>query len=244
MVCRDHGSTMSNGPVQTLHTSLGPLEVELPAELAEDAAGSLEFIQNAAQSIRFASAMSVYFRVMLGRQLLVVQERALWQQFGMPDCGTWSKFLDIGFPRLAGLSRETAYGALQLAKCKAIAGLPPIELRRFECLANAVELARAERHGADAGALIEAAMGLPCDDFRALVGKGKPAKIEVLLDNPEVYRPLLRITNWLKRADVDTLQKFWETLERAKLYGGDNPDDSLDSIMAACYFQWAQEQES
>lgn len=232
-----------NGPLQTLHTSIGPIEVELPAEIADDAPGSLEFIQHACQSIRFASAMSVYFRVMLGRQLLRVQERALWQQFGMPDCGTWSQFLDLGFPRLAGLSRETAYHALQLAKCKAIAALAPVELQRFECLANAVELARAERNGANGAGLLEAAMTKPVEEFRAMLGKGKRATLEVLLDDPVVAGPLGRIVNWLKLAEPAALVAFWETLERAKLYGGDNPTDSLDAIIAACYFQWANEEE-
>lgn len=234
---------MSIGVVQTLHTACGPIEVDLPSEIANDAPGSIEFIRNAGQSIRFASAMSVYFRVMMGRQLLRVQERVLWQQFDMPDCKNWSDFLSLGFPRIAGLSRETAYHALQLAKCKAIAALPPAELRRFESLANAVELARLERRGADAKAFLEAAMTRPVDEFRALAGNGKRATLEVLLDDGAVAGPLGRIVNWLKRADVDTLQKFWETLERAKLYGGDNPNDSLDAVMAACYFQWASEEE-
>ena len=237
---------MSTAPVQTIHTALGPIQVELASEIADDVDGSLDFIRNAAQSIRFAAAMSVYFRVMMGRQLLRVQQRVLWQKFGMPpEVNTWSKFLDFGFPKIANLSRETAYHAMQLAQCRVIAELPPAKLQEFDSLANAVDLARVERQKGYAAAkeLLSDAMTRPVEEFRALIGKGKRGTLEVMLDDAAVAGPLGRIVNWLKRADVDALQKFWETLERAKLYGGDNPSDSLDAIITACDFQWAAEEE-
>lgn len=237
---------MADAPLQAVPTALGSIQVELPAEIAEDASGSLDFIRNAAHGIRAAAVMSVYFRVMMGRQLLRVQDKALWQQFGLArEVNTWSKFMDRGFEELAGLSRETGYHAIQLAKCRVIAELAPAQIQRFDSLANAVELARIERQKGYAAALAlrEDAMSKPVEEFRAMVGKGKRQTLELDIDDPTVVGPLTRIANWLKRADVDTLQAFWETLERAKLYGGDSPADSLDCIMAACNEQWAQEEE-
>ena len=242
---------MSTAPVQTLHTAVGPIEVELVADIADDPAGSIEALKGWAASIRFAAAMSVYSRVMMGRQLLRIQELALWQRFdirtsdGTPvEIKTWSGFMGRGFRNISGLSRETGYHATQLAGCRTISSLPPSELCRFENLSNAVLLARLEREQGPhvAAGFLQPAMTLSVEDFRALAGKGKRATMEVLLEDPAVADPLGRIVNWFKLASPDALEAFWEVMERAKLYGGDNPNDSLDAIMAACYFQWGQEE--
>ena len=241
---------MTSGAVQTLHTAVGPIQVELAADIADDPAGSIQALKSWGASIRFAAAMSVYCRVMMGRQLLRIQELALWQKFdirtsdGTPvGSKTWSLFMGRGFRHISGLSRETGYHAMQLASCSTIASLPPAELCRFENLSNAVLLARLEREQGPQVAIgfLRPAMSLSVEDFRALAGKGKRATLEVLLEDPAVADPLGRIVNWLKLASPDALDAFWEVMERAKLYGGDNPNDSIDCILSACYFQWLQE---
>lgn len=226
----------SQQPCVTLH--IESTNLELPTDVAVDVAGSRRCIELLAESIRVTAMANAYCRVMLGRQLLKVQELQLWTHYGL-SCRTWSQFLDAGFPKLSGLSRETAYTAMQLVKSPTIAEMPPMELRRIPHLSNAIELARLEKKGGTrvSAKIREDAMTLGADAFRATLGKGK----RIIVEDQKVVGPLARVVGFLKIAHPDSLSAFAELFEEAKMRSGDNPDDTLDCIMACCREQWRQE---
>lgn len=227
-------------PQQCVTLHIESTNLELPAGIAEDVEGSRRCIELLAGSLRLTAMANVYCRVMLGRQLLKVQELHLWAQYGLPDCRTWSDFLEKGFPKIAGLSRETAYTALQLVKAPTIAEMPPTELKRIPNLSNAIELARLERKNGGARVspkVREAAMTLGADEFRETLGKGK----RIIVEDAKVVGPLARVIGFLKIAHADSLSAFADLVEEAKVRAGDNPDDTLDLIMACCRHQWSQE---
>lgn len=242
---------MSETAVQTLHTggTLAPVEIEFPTAIGSSAEASLDFLQRTCQSLRILNTATVYFCVMLGRQLILIQQQGFWKQFpGMEDIKDWSDFMARGFSRLTasgggrGWSREKGYGAIKLAKCRAIASLPPEDLRRFDNLSNAYALATLERrNGSVAPEIVQAAMTLGMDEFREHIGQGKAALCQAVVDNPEALGPLQQILNFLKLAEPDSLEHFWRVIERAKLRSGDNPNDTIDCIAGCCDEQWLQE---
>ena len=226
-----------------MSTEVQPLHSAWEVLPAEDPEGQLAFLNLASTELKRIERANVQIRVLMGRQLLLIQSTQTWRKFpGVDDCKDWSAFVDVGFERLTGLSRETAYGALQLARCKAIAAVPIPDLGKFTSLANAILLARIERqNGGVTREVIEAAMTEPAVRFRELVGHGKPLMLEVLVQDPLVLPALRKIVNWLKLADPDALEAFWTTLERARLHAGDNPSDTLMCVDACCYHTWGQE---
>jgi hypothetical protein len=234
------GAALSDGDTRVL---VGPTGVTFnDLQVADDPEGSARFLKQAADSVLFANALGVYARILLGRQLVRIQELVLWQHFGL-DCGNWSEFMERGFHALTGLSRETGYMAIMLARSKSFGALPPDELIGFRTLSNVIDIARMERDGPVSPALLDAAKTLPMDEFRALAGKSKKLVLAIVLDDPSVAAPLGRIVNFIKLAQPDVLAIFLDTIEAAKLRAGDNPSDTLDCIIASCRFQWEQEGE-
>ena len=99
--------------------------------------------------------------------------------------------MEHGFPRIAGLSKETGYAALMLAKSDALCRLAESELRKFENLSNTILLVKMPRRGVSVTPeLIAAAQTLSVKEFRQLAGYGKKATVEAVVESPEVAREL------------------------------------------------------
>src|SRR5204863_8323338 len=105
-------------------------------------------------ALRMLNRANVFCRVLLGHQLLVIQERGLWATME-PSVGgeqnggyrSWEDFMARGFPKITGLGKNTGYAAVMLAKADVIQRLKEADLREFENLANAIHLVKLERKG-------------------------------------------------------------------------------------------------
>jgi hypothetical protein len=219
-------------------------------EVADDTAGAVAFLAHGGAALRLLNRANVFCRVLLGRQLLVVQERQLWAQMPIGDeqnaarggYRSWDDFMTNAFPQITGLSHKTGYAAVMLAKSQALQKLPEADLRKFENLSNAIQLVKLERKGVVISAeLIGAAQGLPVEAFRQMTGSGKRVTVEVVVDSSDVARALEPIVAIFKMAEPDALLGLQEVVRHAMLQAGGNPSDAVDCIVAACQEQWRQE---
>jgi hypothetical protein len=222
------------------------------SEVADDTAGAMEFLARGGDALRSLSRANVFCRFLLGRQLLVIQERRLWSQterlIGDDQNGahcpyhSWDDFMTHGFPQMSGLSTKTGYAAVNLAKSEALQSLLEPELLKFESLSNAFQLVKLERKGVVISEeLITAAQTLPVEAFRQMVGCGKKATVEVVVDSSDTARALQPIVDWLKMADPDALRELGVVVDEAMLQAGGNATDGVDNIISACREQWRQE---
>lgn len=217
-----------------------------------DGAGDL--LARGADFLRRIGQANVFCRILLGRQLLVIQQHQLWTNMERSEAApggvaaakyrSWGEFMKVGFPQITGLSPETGYAAFMLAKTEFLRNLPESELRKFGSLENAIHLVRLQRQGVSiTPELIAAAQTRTAKDFRQLTGYGKKAVVEAVVESQEAARELQRILAILKMADAGALAALREVLEHAMLLGGDNGTDAVDAVIAACVEQWRQEQE-
>jgi hypothetical protein len=222
------------------------------SEVADDAAGAVTFLARCGDALRFLNRASVFYRFLLGRRLLSIQEHHLWSQMERPvgdeQNGThaayssWADFMARGFPLMTGLSPKTGYGALTLAKSPALQKLAESELRKFENLGNAIQLEKLERKGVVVTPeLIIAAQTLSIEAYRQMTGSGKKATVEVVVDSSEAARALQATNDILKMADTDALRTLHEVFQHAMLRAGGNATDAVDCVIAACWEQWQQE---
>ena len=113
------------------------------SSVSDDPIEAEDVLTRAASGIELANCANTFYRMVMGRQLLVIQKDHIWERMrALAPHDTWDEFLTIGFPKITGLSRETAYGAMQLAKSNTLSALKESQLRRFGNLANAIRLAR------------------------------------------------------------------------------------------------------
>jgi hypothetical protein len=220
--------------------------------VADDAAGALALLARGGEILRFLSRASVYYRVRLGLELMNIQKRRFWSQMERPvrdqldgtrgPYHSWDDFMSNGVPEITGLSKKTGYAAVMLAKSEALQRLPEPELRKFESLANAIQLVRLERKGVVInGELIAAAQTMTVELFRQMTGAGKKATVEVVVNSSDAARALQAIVDWLKMADPDALRELRVVVDEAMLQAGGNATDGVDNIIAACREQWRQE---
>jgi hypothetical protein len=230
-----------------------PLDSDLSfSDLADTAPGALAFLVRSGDALRWLSRANVWCRVLLGRQLQVIQEQRLWESMDRPigdgesEAGAryhgWDDFMSHGFPAISGLRKQTGYAALKLAQAAVFRNMSEPELGKFESLGNAFELVKLERKGVRiTEELIVAAQTLTVEAFRQMTGSGKKATVEVVVDGSDTARRLQWIANILKMADPDSLLAFQEVLQNAMLQADGNPTDAVDCINAACIHQWQQE---
>jgi hypothetical protein len=230
-----------------------PVDSDLSlGKVADNTADATALLARSGAALRWLSRANVYCRFLLGRQLLVIQERRLWSQMARQVGGdqnatgsayrSWDDFLAHGFPELTGLTVKTGYAAVMLAKSTALLKLLEPELRKFENLGNAIHLVKLERKGVViTGELIAAAQTLPVEAFRQMTGSGKKAIVEVVVDNSDLARALQPIVDILKMADPNALVGLQEVFGYAMTQGGGNATDAVDCVNAACHEQWRQE---
>ncbi len=221
-------------------------------EVADDAVGASAFLARSGNALRWLSRANVFCRILLGRQLLVIQEGRLWSQME-PSAGdeqhgargpyrSWDDFMAHGFKQISGLGAKTGYAAVMLANSETLRKLPESELKKFENLGNAFQLAKLERKGVLIGQeLITAAQTLPVEAFRQMTGSGKRATVEVDVDNSIAARALQPIVDILKLADTDALRALREVFQHAMVRAGGNATDAVDCVIASYREQWQQE---
>jgi hypothetical protein len=245
-----------------------------------DAVGALNFLLRVSFNIRALQKATVFYRIMLGRQLVAIRENQLWRDFERRDYRlspagkalwdkggearhfykSWYDFLENGFECTTGLHRETGYGAIKLAKSKALSDLPDNELQNFTRLANAIRIVDAERKGVKiTSELIQKAMEMPTLTFQnVLVAPVKARRLSLthgvsaddntsppvrgqsmvdkMTSNGTVeIQVVAQITTFFETAaavDIDVVDDFWEML-RGILLEMNQPIVVLRSIMEA-----------
>ncbi len=218
--------------------------------VADDAAGAAAFLARCGDALRFLNRANVFWRLLLGRRLLVIQEDRLWSNMersveneARGPYHSWEDFMERGFPEMSGLSKKAGYAALTLAKSPTLQKLAESELRKFENLSNTFGLVKLERKGVViTPELIAAAQSLPVEAFRQMIGAGKKATVEVLVDSSEAARALQATDDILKMADTGALRTLHEVFQHAMLRAGGNATDAVDCVIAACWEQWRQEE--
>ena len=229
-----------------------PADLELvPNQLASSPDQAVNFLARSANALRALGRANVFCRIMLGRQLLAMQERQLWLE--IPDPGqpqnrlrfrSWGDFMVHGFPLITGFSCEIGYAAIRLADSEVLRRLPEEELRKFENLANASHLVKLQRQGLRVtDQLISAAQTLPVKEFRLMTGYGKKATVEAVMESREAALELQPILAILKAADLEAIAALRQVFERAMVQAGGSPTDAVDCVIAACREQWRQEEE-
>ncbi|HLN02461.1 MAG TPA: hypothetical protein VK335_24450 [Bryobacteraceae bacterium] len=137
------------------------LEQRLDSDLslsavADTAADAVAFLVRSGDALRFLNSANVVCRVLLGRQLLAIQERHLWESMERPigdgesETGAryhgFDDFMSHGFPSVSGLSKQVGYASLKLAQAAVFRNMSEPELRKFENLGNAFALVKLERN--------------------------------------------------------------------------------------------------
>ncbi len=215
----------------------------LPADSASDQPREArDVLEEIAAGLRVAAAAAVYYRFLLGRQLCRIRDQGLWrtpelQAAGVPAPSSWDAWTRTHFQVITQLSRESGYGAMQIASCKAMSSLEEPQLRSFPALANAILLSRVERRDgvAKAQELLPQAMALPMNEFRELAGAPTGCgQTGVVTRSPAAARALDRIGRRLKDADQDALDSIGDLLDgEIASICGDNPDDIATFLLAA-----------
>lgn len=203
------------------------------ASVHSDRETAMDTLTRAARGIHMANAANVFCRIILGKQLLAIQEHQLWRDDGHK---TWDKWLHVKFTELTKFSGETAYGAMQLARCKALSDISESGLRTFTTLSNAIRLARLERNSDGtpvSPAMIEAARTLPSQEFRLLAGHGKAGSVETETATTDGAKHLTVIVDLLKTADDCALENLRQLVEQIFAAAGGSSTDLADAISAA-----------
>ena len=203
------------------------------ASVHSDRETAMETLALAARGIHMANAANVFCRIILGKQLLAIQEHQLWRDDGHR---TWDKWLHVKFTELTKFSGETAYGAMQLARCEALSSMTESELQTFSTLSNAIRLARLERNNNGtpiSPAMIEAARTLPSQAFRLMAGHDEAGSVEAETVTTQGAQHLTAIVDLLKSADDGALEHLRQLVELAFAAAGGSPTDLADALSAA-----------
>lgn len=199
--------------------------------LSSERESALEILQTVARGLDVANCATVFYRFLMGKQLVIIQEHKLWQEEAGPQ--TWDGWINDQFPVLTRFSPSTAYGAMQLAKCEALSQLDEDALRSFRLLQNALRIARLERRGgAVTPQLVQSAITLSSEKFRLLTGDERAGSVEVRTNGNASAMWLTKIVNLLKQADVESLKGLAEQVELMFALAGGNPTDLADALRA------------
>lgn len=194
---------------------------------------AIRTLRTAARGIHIANAANVFYRVILGKQLLIVQSAGLWRQDG---ASTWDEWIHTEFLRLTDFSGETGYAAMQLARCQTIASMDEKGLRSFRTIGNAIRLARIERKNNGQPLdrdVVEAAKTMAFQDFKLLAGHDDQGSVEVDTRTRDGAKHLTVILALLKNAEDGALKSLRSNVELTFAAAGGNATDLADAISAA-----------
>lgn len=226
--------------------------LELRPELvqpSDDPAAALKVCLAASDLIRRAGQATVFARIVLGRQLLVIQQKQLWRHYRVGEnpnvlCMNWDEWMSRGFEHEVGMSRDIGYAALAMAKSPVFSKMPDEQAKQFSSLSNAIELVRVvnRRGGKVSEDLVQKAIDLPVREFRRATGAPEKVPVATLVDGKDRADKLEQIFNFMKGAEVHAIEAFAEALEWARQRSGDSATDSLTAIHNWVKFQIQQEE--
>jgi hypothetical protein len=215
-----------------------PIPVDL--EPARDATGALQVCLLISGILRAAGRTIVMARILLGRQLLLVERHGLWQQMPGPrPVATWHEWLRHSFPAIAGLSHDIAFTSIALASSPVFAQMSAESLGRFSSLSNAIELVREARRrgGTVAPDLVEKAASLPVREFRRELGLPGKVQLSVVVEDKQRADKLDELLDLIKGADAAAI----DALVEAVRWGGErsegSPTYALIWVHACCYHE-------
>ena len=218
------------------------LTFDMDAEsLGFDAPESYKALQEIARRLHTANRANVYFRWLLGKQLIEIREGQLWDQPDLwadpqqePTC--WEAWIKEDFRAITGFSKETGHGAMQIARCETLESLGEDGLKRFENLANAILLARIERQEPErAKQLLPAAMEQSVKEFRESASVSPERGVaEIVTHTREQATHVSHILDRLAQAPADALEELQLLIEEEVApLAGDSPSDIVDFLIAA-----------
>lgn len=194
---------------------------------------------------------TVYYRFLIGRQLMVIQNTKLWREMERRDYradtdgaplwkgtddrfySSWYQFLEHGFQCVTGLQREAAYSTLKLARSTAFAALPTVEIKKIARLANALRIVAAERQQlAITPDLVRQAQEMTTTQFREItanVESSNRSKVDI-----SCTRKIMRFLKAAALANPDVVNDFWTTIERIMATTNRDPAITLRTVVLTC----------
>jgi hypothetical protein len=206
-----------------------------------DAEKARRIIGQIFNGLKVGQAVTVYYRYLLGKQLLLIQNNGLWRELLAPGIEASSSFtywMDEHFPVIAGDCRDTGWSAIRLAKSPAINGADENVIRSMTSVSNAYAIAKAERDGRYiTPEIVAAASTTPVAEFREkYLGEKGPSRgaLQATTDSAHHARALAEIIATIKNADHRALKTLSTIIRREVLpLAGDNPSDAVDFIISA-----------
>jgi hypothetical protein len=219
-------------------------------EAALDPVQVTEVLRRLAESIRTLSRATVFYRILMGRHLIVIQKNELWRLIERRDYrqdpngkpvwlspttrtyASWYNFIEQGFENITGLHRQTAYSALRLAQSHILSTLTFEDLLNFKRLANALELVAAERKGISiTPELVVQAQEMPIKHFRRTAHATKQT-----VPPMQQVSTLRHITNFLRGAltiNPRVIDDLWAIIQDATVRANEDPVRAVEDIISA-----------
>jgi hypothetical protein len=223
--------------------NLSPLN---PTTTISEPDRALTILRQLAVSLAVLQKATVFYRLLLGRQLMEIQAHEYWRRFERRDYRTdpdgrpvwlsekdrtyssWYNFIEEGFERITGLNRQTAYAAMKLATSPILAALPVKDLHNFKRLANALELVATERRGVRiTPELIAQAQEMTIESFRKVTHSSGYARNLPTMVAP---RRLLNVLKTVAASDASIVNGFWDAVQSALTTGIRGPADTLQEL--------------
>ncbi len=212
-------------------------EGELESSDPDDAA---KVLRELAHGLKVAASATIRYRILLGHQLLIIQEKGLWKRMlveGRGRPGHFNTWLQEHFSEIAETGRDTAYNAMKLAHSLALGKADDADVRRIGNLTNAYTLVIAERRGVEiTKEVLRQAASMSVMDFKdELLKESGPVRgrVGAVTDTPGQARFLTEIIAQLKGGDYRALRAFSTAIREVWPLAGNNPTDVLDFITAA-----------
>ena len=206
-------------------------------------------IKTLSAELEFLQRRELRYRVLLGRLLLLIQDREHYREFH-GGYKTWTEFLSVGFRKLTGLELRTAYDAIELARSNTVATLAEQGNQKSIRISNARHIVRLEKAKQPiTEEIMQKAQRLPTREFQRQTGASKGYLVRLWVKDEEVGREIQRIAELLVNGSADALQALREILESEELikragYAVDNKVDCILGILAVtCHRDWREEQE-
>lgn len=200
---------------------------------AEDAMQGLQLISSA---LHKANQANVYCRWIMGKQLDVIQSEGLWRDIFITDSGpppSFEQWVSKEFVALTKFSRETAYGAMKIARAKFLASKTAEEIMEFEQMTNVMTIAIMEQRNRPVTEdLIEKAKTMPVKEFSQIAGMPKGVrKITTTTESETNAASITYLLGVISRADPDGVDEMVGTFkEYMEVCCGNNPTDVMDGL--------------
>lgn len=210
-------------------------------QIGYDAPDSAVMLQKLGDTITVINRANTYFRVLMGLQLAEIRDGQFWMEpelwaDGVPEPKNWRDWIDNHFAIKSGVSRETGYGAMQIAQSKALLDLGEDGLKQHKSLTNATVLAKLEKNNPEkARELAPLSMDMPAKEFRKIAGvHPERGNVSTITQSPDQADALTLIVERIKDAPADAIRELHTLIEEEVAPTcGDNPGDIVDFTIAA-----------